>query len=790
MFSLEERCQEFKQTMGSVKSAIAQAEKSYDRDPFPIRYKNHPLGDSCYPQLERAAIPGRPMSGQFVEEGGPGTGGGTMRLNRATTMADEQVAPPRSPRGGGGGMGNKPNERSRATTTSVIEGENLDGYDDELDDLSSGGSKGSISKSTSQSKLPSPRPGGAGGVSPATKRPTPSNSGPEEKSPRGMERTTSASDMSKRGPGAGGPAGGGRGTGRDMGKSPNVPPKPPAKGGSVKDKDDTFGDDDAFDVAGFDESDDGSSSANGKKNPAPSASPVPAQRSPRKLTKGNDLDNSSGSLSPRPKGPSAIPSSNKSGGGVSDRASGANSVDKEEFEELKSQVESLQKQLTAAKDDASKSKLLVKKQEREIEQLKTDLEEARAKALESESGGFAEAELEEVKKQLQNEQKNTVKLEARIKKLVADNEKLEANAGKAKDAEQNETELAELKESLAEAEKKNGELEEQLDDVKRQLKEANKATGELEREKKKRETAEKKVTTLEADVEKLEAEVENLKNAAVTMESDLANAKKSGGDSKLMDAVKKERDVAMKKAEALDVEVKRLRTQAGQSSKRKEFANVSDSNVRELIRTLNDENETLLQQLTSLKNPTPANADISMLQREMQVALKALDAAGDRLRELEKENAALQKKGGGGGGSGNASNAADFARLREEVSRLTADKKELQATVTELRSQIERLLQDKDELVKAFEEMQNGKGDDEEPQEEEEQPQEEEEVEKEPPKKLNAKPVPEPKKNAVKGGNDAKKASPPPAKKPVQQQDDDDPFADTKLHNAEDDDPW
>ncbi len=46
------------------------------------------------------------------------------------------------------------------------------------------------------------------------------------------------------------------------------------------------------------------------------------------------------------------------------------------------------------------NKLLVKKQERDLEQLRTDLEDAKSSGG---GGGFAEQELEEVKKQLVSE---------------------------------------------------------------------------------------------------------------------------------------------------------------------------------------------------------------------------------------------------------------------------------------------------------------------------------------------------------------------------------------------------
>ena len=65
MFSMEDRCNDFKQAMAGIKTVISQAEKQFQKNPIRIRYRLHQLNDAQYPMLERAAIPGRPMSGQF-----------------------------------------------------------------------------------------------------------------------------------------------------------------------------------------------------------------------------------------------------------------------------------------------------------------------------------------------------------------------------------------------------------------------------------------------------------------------------------------------------------------------------------------------------------------------------------------------------------------------------------------------------------------------------------------------------------------------------------------------------
>jgi len=82
--SMEGRCNDFKQTVGAIMQDILKLEKvhslcgftrrcltcaqAFAMDPFPIRYNMHRLPEKVYPTLQRAAIPGRPMSGSFSSE--------------------------------------------------------------------------------------------------------------------------------------------------------------------------------------------------------------------------------------------------------------------------------------------------------------------------------------------------------------------------------------------------------------------------------------------------------------------------------------------------------------------------------------------------------------------------------------------------------------------------------------------------------------------------------------------------------------------------------------------------
>lgn len=707
MFSMEDRCNDFKQLMSSVKTAIAQAEKSFDNDPCPIRYKMHPLPDSMFPQLERAAIPGRPMSGQFSSED-------AVKLSRTTTISSDDAPLASSSRS----LSNsKISPRPRGNTA----GRNRDEKRDELADLLDEDLDSVNTKPKTAPRVTSPhvvRRDQSGAM------PSGSNARKDDP-PKTMP--------SPRGPGG-------------------KPALPPRKSEVMERDKDAL--EDAFDVTGFDDDDafGGSNTSASSKKPTP----APPAKSPR--------------------GGAATPSTSKKP--VMDPLE--EDFAKERENGLMEKVAALEKQLSASKEEARTAKAQVKKQEREIEQLKADVEEAKGQA---KSDGFAEAEVEELKKQLAAEQKNVVKLDAKVKKLTADNEKLQSQAGAAQDAEEVSKELSDLKDQLAQEEEKSSQLETQIDDLKKQLKDAQKSVTELDREKKKKENAEKKVTSLEADVERLEAEVESLKNQVVTLESEVSDSKKSAADAEQLKLLKKEKESAVKKIAALEAKVaqaeneaKNAREAVSSYSKRKSYSGVSDQNVRDVIKSLSDENDALVAQLAALKaasaGRTPGSAEVASLQTELQNALKLLDAAAERLKELEKKGGAV---GGAAAPSkpGGAS-PAELARVKDENAKLQAEKKSLLATIDQLRLEIEQHIQDKEELGKAFEALQEEQIEEEERQQEEE----EEEVKKPPP--------PAAKKQLPVKKEDPKKKPVAPAKKAAVVEED--PFGDSGM--PDENEPW
>ncbi len=532
MFSMEDRCNDFKQQMQGLKVAIQQAEKSFDNDPCPIRYRMHPLKDSYYPMLERAAIPGRPMSGQFSSEDAVRNRGDS----NAPPMELSESGGPHPPvlkKGQTVGVVRRP--EAAASKRRPSDAADLDSFDADIDAL------GSLSTKPVRGGL-TPRGGGA--------------------SP-GVDRRTEASAKTS----------GGAKSPRQTGSQPLPPSK--SSGGAVKKpvprpQEDLL--EDAFDVTGLDDE---------VEAPAPKKPvPAPAPRSPR----------SGGSA-----GAVSVPQK-KSAAAVED--SGASEAD-EALREKVAALESLQKQFMVLKDEFTKKKLEDKKKEREIEQLKSDLEEA--KANQNTRGGALEQEVEELKTQLKNEQKKTAKLEQQVKKLTGDNERLTSQAGAAKQAEEANQEAEELKAELEAANGEKEKLEQQVEELKKQLKETSKAGPELERERKKREIAERKLQTQEEASEKLEAEVESLKNELVVMEEKVATAAKQGSDTKEKKQLLQRISNLEAKLSAAESEVSNSRLAAAAYAQRKDYAGVTDQNVREVVKSLNEENDALMTQLSSLK---------------------------------------------------------------------------------------------------------------------------------------------------------------------------------------------
>jgi chromosome segregation ATPase len=354
------------------------------------------------------------------------------------------------------------------------------------------------------------------------------------------------------------------------------------------------------------------------------------------------------------------------------------------------------------------------------------LEEAKSAAEKAASAGASEQELEDTKTKLKNEAKKTAKLEQQVKKLTSDNERLASQAGAAKDAEDASKEVEELKAQLESQSAENEKIEQQVDDLKKQLKEASRMGPELEREKKKRELAERKLQEQEESSEKLEAEMETVKNDMISMEDQVARSKKqaaeaqqqlqqqqqqqqgaTGADKKTLQRIAN----LEAKLAAAEGEASSARSSAAvYAQKMKDFAvGVSDANVREVVKSLNAENDELITQLNALKAAAASDAgsaDVKSLRKELVNAMKQLDMAQEKLRVESKAAPVAQASGGGSSG-------VVEKKLRDEINQLNKDKKELSASIAEQKIAIEELkaeivlhLQDKEQLAKAFEEMQ------------------------------------------------------------------------------------
>jgi len=195
------------------------------------------------------------------------------------------------------------------------------------------------------------------------------------------------------------------------------------------------------------------------------------------------------------------------------------------------------------KEEYRTNKLLVKKQARDIEQLKTDVEDAKLDA--GMGGGFAEGmaacavraltrsaeELEETKKELTDGKKKIKSLETQVKRLTSENQRLQKDARYASlsgwcrcgdfalSSVVGEEEVDDLKKEVEGLEKRNSELENELDEarwvvfvvvllashvLRRAAKDGSKSVSELDREKKKRETLEKKIVSLQVELDAAE----------------------------------------------------------------------------------------------------------------------------------------------------------------------------------------------------------------------------------------------------------------------------------------------
>lgn len=663
MYSMEDRCNEFKQQMQEIKMAIQQAEKSFDNDPCPIRYKNHPLKETGYPQLERAAIPGRPMSGQFSSED-------AVRA-RADSEAAPVAAPPQlkktatsaavmSSRGnskgvGGGAAGtgsgatSSPAVRKRAPS-DVPSFETLDSFDADLDALGASRSPRVPAKPTSPS--PARRAEDSGSVK------------------------SIGGSRSPRGPAA---AGGGGPPGKPL---PGSSPRRASAASTREDESDLL---DGLDDDLMDEKP--------KKALPPRSTRTPAS------SKGD-------SVSSVPAVPGKRSASSNSSSSTGDA--------EEALKEKIAALESLQKQFGVLKEEFQNRKAKDKEKDKEIERLKSELEEAKSNA--GGSNEATEAELEDTKTKLKNEAKKTAKLEQEVKKLKSDNERLASQAGSAKDAEEASKEVEELRAQLESQSSETEKLEQQVDELKKQLKEASRVGGELEREKKKRELAERKLQEQEESAGKVEEELESLKNDMISLEDQLARAKKQASDAeaKLQQQVQQAsasqkgggdnkallQQVANLEAKlaAAESEARSARTAAAVYAQKNVVANVSDSNVREVVKALNAENDELLQQVAALRAAAASDAgsaDVKALRKELVAALKQLEAAQDKIRAEAKAAASNAPPSGGGGGGGNP---AAEKRLRDEINQLNKDKKELAAQVEELKAEIVLHLQDKEQV--------------------------------------------------------------------------------------------
>lgn len=619
MFSIEDRCNEFKQLQAQIRTAIKTAEEEYDRDPAPIRYKLHVLSDSCYPQLERAAIPGRPMSGQFTHED-------PMKLTRSTAVSAASM-----------GGGASPRVRGMTTDSADFDDATVPDMDEELEDLK-------IASKPEKKPLPSPAAtaGGSrkGDASPRIPQ-------KPESSPRGK------------------------------------PGGSTLRGGAKDDSDelDDFSDD----------------SAKPGLKKASTLAAMPEARSPR---------------GGKPMVASAKSSSNLTGSSSSPSSSSSSSdaLLKEKDAQLEEKVkalETIRAQFTTMKEEYRNNKLLVKKQERDIERLQEELNEAK----ESGGGGGdgAAAELEEARKALAEAEQKLKQAEKQVKKLTNENEKLQATAG-AKDGD--DAEVADLKKQVAELEEKIAQLDTQLDESKRTARDGKKAIDELEREKKKREALEKKTASLQTDLDKMEAEVEALREQKHALEDQVAASKAASSDPKEVQAVKKERDTALKKIAVLELRVStaeqeaaRARQTATAAAKRRSYSGFGDDAMRDVVRALNEENDTLIAQLSAVKAASsaakPSSAEVAALQRDLQLALKTLDIASDRLEKLEQENKALRKGAPPSASAGGGSSSDGAA-----VKKLEAENAELKRTIENQRKEIEQHVKDKGEMEQAFIAMQ------------------------------------------------------------------------------------
>lgn len=585
MHAIEDRCNDFKQMMTQVRQSISQAEATFRADPCLIRYKLHPLADSMFPLLERAAIPGRPMSGVFNNEE-------AVKLSR-TTMSSKR-------------LGGKDDDEPDFDTT-----------DQESDPDFSRDSN--LSSSSSRLPIALPAKPSGGRVSPPANRkelPQPGRtlrakeglgasgnkdaSGSLGKDGRELSPRPGGKDLSSpRGP-------------RSMAASPrgalnkSQDPKSRATGDDELDAEL----DDALDVEEFE-----------------GESPAPTPRGGARSATANKAP---------PNKTVSTPALNSRAGAAAPASANADLLREkdEQLEEKVEQLEKIREQFNTMKEEYRTNKVLVKKQEREIEQLQADLKEAQ-EAAQAKSGPdeATAAELDEARKQLATEAKKSARLEAQVKRLQAENDKL---AGGAAD----EGELEELKSQIATLEERNASLDAEVDALKRAAKESAKSVSELERERKKREALDARVATLQTDLERVEGECEAANEAKHALEDQLASAKGAAADPAEVKALRKKLAVAELRVTTAETEATRAREAAAAAARRKDYSGIRDEEMREVVRALNEENDALVAQLGALKTSLaaqakPTNTEIVALQRDLQLALK-VDFFHPSRRSLQK----------------------------------------------------------------------------------------------------------------------------------------------------------